>query len=133
MNNQGHPLSPHLQIYRLPLSAVLSIAHRIAGAALALGVLFLVYVLWAAALGPQAYEGARGLIGSWPGQVLLFAFTYALFFHLCNGIRHLFWDAGLGFDPQVAQRSAWTVLVVSVLLSAAVWGLALIPGGGAAP
>ena len=131
MNTRVRPLSPHLQIYRLPLSAALSIAHRITGAALALGMSFLVYVLWAAALGPAAYADARAALGSWPGQALLFAFTYALFFHLCNGIRHLFWDAGLGFDPQVARRSAWWVLGASVVLGVAVWGLALVAGGGA--
>lgn len=131
MNTRARPLSPHLQIYRLPLSAALSIAHRITGAALALGVLFLVYLLWAAALGPAAYADARLMIASWPGQALLFAFTYALFFHLCSGIRHLFWDAGLGFEPAVARRSGWVVLGVSLALSVAVWGLALIPGGGA--
>ena len=102
----NRPISPHLQIYRFQLTSVLSILHRITGIALSVGTILLVYWLVAAASGPGAFATAAGLIGSWFGRLLLLGWTFALFFHLCNGIRHLFWDAGhrLRAEDRLCQR-----------------------------
>jgi succinate dehydrogenase / fumarate reductase cytochrome b subunit len=89
MDSAERPLSPHLQIYRWQLTSVLSILHRAAGIALSVGAVLLVWWLVAAASGPAAYSRAAGFFGSWIGLVLLFGWTAALFYHLCNGIRHL--------------------------------------------
>jgi len=130
MPNEHKPLSPHLQIYRLPLTAVLSISHRFTGAFLGLGTLLLIVVLAAAASGSQAYETTHALVTAWFGQLLLFLWTFALYFHLCNGIRHLIWDAGFGFQPDAVQKSSWSVVAVAVLLTLSTWGVALMVRGG---
>lgn len=127
----NRPLSPHLQVYRWQLTSVLSILHRASGVLLAIGTLLVVYVLLALASGPQAYAEARATLGSWPGQALLFGWSVALFYHLCNGIRHLCWDAGLGFELPAVYRSGYAVIVATVLLTAAAWILALTTGGSA--
>jgi succinate dehydrogenase / fumarate reductase cytochrome b subunit len=121
MEKSQRPLSPHLQIYRPQLTSVLSITHRATGIALVLGTLVLVYWLLAAASGAEAYGSAQQLLGSWPGRILLLGFSFALFFHLCNGIRHLFWDAGYGFEKQTARKSSWFVLAATVVLTIVVY------------
>ena len=121
MSAQNRPLSPHLQIYRPQMTSVLSITHRLTGVALALGTLLFVYWLVAAASGAEAYETARGLISSWFGRLLLFGWSLALFYHLFNGIRHLFWDAGIGYELPDAQRSGWAVLAATVILTVITW------------
>lgn len=126
MPTDNRPLSPHLQIYRLPLNAILSISHRITGVLLSLGSIVLVTWLVAAASGPDAYTTAQAVLGSVPVQVLIFAWTFALFYHLCNGIRHLFWDAGYGFDLAVAYRSGIASLVAAAVLTVAAWLVAFI-------
>ena len=95
--------------------------HRLTGVALAVGTLLLVYWLIAAATGEEAYATARGLIGSFIGRLLLFGWSIALFYHLCNGIRHLFWDAGFGFDLPSAYRSGWAVVAATAALTLASW------------
>jgi succinate dehydrogenase / fumarate reductase cytochrome b subunit len=121
MSSQGRPLSPHLQVYRPQMTSVLSILHRLTGVALGAGMLLLVYWLVAAAVGATAYETARGLIGSLVGRLLLFGWTVALFYHLCNGIRHLFWDIGVGLDLRAAHRSGFAVLIATAVLTLASW------------
>lgn len=121
MNKQNRPLSPHLQVYKPQLTSVLSITHRGTGVVLALGLLLLVYWLMALASGPEAFAFAQGVLGSWLGQLVLLGFTFALFFHMCNGVRHLFWDVGMGFELETAYASGWAVVVVSVLLTVLVW------------
>lgn len=116
---QDRPLSPDLQIYRPQLTSVLSISHRITGVVLSVGSVLLVLWLVAAASGPQAYSAMQGLIGSWPGRVLLLGWTFCLSFHLCNGIRHLVWDAGYGFELRAIYVSGWTVLIASAVLTLA--------------
>ncbi|MCP4408429.1 MAG: succinate dehydrogenase, cytochrome b556 subunit [Gammaproteobacteria bacterium] len=125
------PLSPHLQVYRFPLTVILSITHRVTGAVLALGALLLLYVLFAAVSGEQSYQSAHALVSSGWGQSLLFLWTFALYFHFCNGIRHLVWDVGYGLDHQVLDKSAWIVLIVSTGLTLLTWLVALTIGGGA--
>lgn len=121
MSSQERPLSPHLQIYRPQLTSALSILHRITGVALAIGTLLLVYWIVAVAAGPDDYETASAFIGSWFGRLLLFGWSWALFFHLCNGIRHLFWDAGLGFELKTAYASGWAAVVAASVLTVAAW------------
>lgn len=126
ISNDSRPLSPHLQIYRLPLTAVLSITHRITGAALTIGALLLVYVLAAAASGPGAYETAQGLVSAWYGQVILFLFTLAIYFHLCNGVRHLVWDLGYGFELETVDKSSFATIAAALGLTLITWFVALI-------
>lgn len=120
---RSRPLSPHLQVYRLPLTALMSISHRATGVLLVVGSLVLVYWLAAVAGGADTFASARALLGSVPGRVLLLAVTFSLFYHLGNGIRHLFWDAGLGFELRTAHRSGVAVIVAAIALTAVAWAL----------
>jgi succinate dehydrogenase / fumarate reductase cytochrome b subunit len=129
MANVQRPLSPHLQIYRMPLTAMLSIFHRITGVALALGSLILMWWLVAAASGPDYYAHVQGWLGSWLGRIILLGFTFALFYHLCNGVRHLFWDMGRGFEVAVAERVGVIVIACAVILTVLAWALAYGMGG----
>ena len=130
MTTQNRPLSPHLQVYRPQLTSMLSITHRLTGVALAIGTLLLVWWLVAAATGPEAYATAQTAISSVIGRLLLFGWTLALFYHLCNGIRHLFWDAGYGYELKSAYASGWAVMAATVALTllAWVWGYAALAG-----
>ena len=121
----NRPLSPHLQIYKPQLTSVLSIMHRATGVFLTLGTLLLVYWLIAAATGPESYAYAQNIIGSMLGLLILFAWTWALFYHLCNGIRHLLWDAGHGFEIEALYKSGWAVVIASVVLTLLCWIIAL--------
>jgi succinate dehydrogenase / fumarate reductase cytochrome b subunit len=129
MASLSRPISPHLQIYRLPLTVVLSIAHRITGAFLVLGVLLFVALLIGAATGPTTYEGVHGHVAAWYGQLILFLSTFALFFHLCNGIRHLIWDAGYGYEYSMVNLTAYVALGATAGLTLLVWIVALAAGG----
>ena len=120
---RSRPLSPHLQVYRLPLTALMSISHRATGVLLVVGSLVLVYWLVAVAGGADTFASAQSLLGSVPGRVLLLAVTFSLFYHLGNGIRHLFWDAGLGFELRTAHRSGVAVIVAAIALTAVAWAL----------
>ncbi len=132
MAQDKRPLSPHLQVYRWQLTSVLSITHRGTGILLTLGTLLLVYWLLAIAAGPGAYESAQALLGSWLGKAVLFLWTLALYYHLCNGIRHLFWDAGFGFELKTVYASGMAVVIATVVLTVVTWIIAMsMPGGGA--
>ena len=120
------PLSPHLTVYRLPLAGILSITHRITGMGLTLGMVLLTYWIVSAAYGPDSYDAAMSYIASPFGLVILFGFSVALFFHLCNGIRHLLWDAGRNFEIGETKRGNVYVLIGTVVLTAAAWALALV-------
>lgn len=115
------PLSPNIQHYRPQLTSMLSIAHRLSGVLLAAGAIALVLGLWALAAGPGSYAVARAACESPLGLALLALGTWAFFFHLCAGIRHLIWDTGRGFELATIYRSGWTAVVASVLLSALLW------------
>lgn len=123
------PQSPNIQIYRPQLTSVLSIVNRITGVALSFAAVGLVVWLIAATAGPQPYAAVQEPLGSTIGQVVLFAVTFAFFFHLCAGIRHLAWDAGYGFELRAIYASGWVVVVASVLLTAVAWIAALFMGG----
>lgn len=117
----SRPLSPHLQIYRWPISMALSILHRITGMALFFGTLLWVWWLVAAAMGDDAFDSAQWFLASWLGQIMLVGWTFALFFHLANGVRHLFWDVGLGYEKPTAKATAWAVLVFSAAMTVLAW------------
>ena len=121
MIHNERPLSPDLQIYRPQLTSVLSITHRLTGVALSIGSSLLVCWLLAAAAGPSAYAALQGFLASGLGLLLLLGWTFSLFFHLCNGIRHLCWDAGWGFELKTTYRSGWTVVVASIVLTLIAW------------
>ena len=128
----NRPLSPHLQIYGWQITWTLSILHRIAGIALGVGTLMLAYWLIALATGPEAYQNAMAFIGSIFGMVPLFGFTAALIYHLLNGIRHLVWDAGYGFDLGTVSASGWAILILTAVLTVFVWAIGLGLVGGSA-
>jgi len=127
----ARPLSPHLQIYRWQLTMVLSIIHRATGVALAVGTVLLIALLLALAAGPDAYQTVRAFCSSWPGLLMLFGWSWALCFHLCNGIRHLAWDTGWGFEIPRAYLTGWTVVAASLVMTALIWACVFAQGGAA--
>jgi len=129
MPAENRPLSPHLQVYRPQLTSVLSFMHRFTGAGLAVGTLLLVYWLVALASGPEAYETARSVIGSFIGRLFLFGWSVALFYHLCNGIRHLVWDMGCALDLEGVYRGGYAVLIGTAVLTLLSWVVAYIAMG----
>jgi succinate dehydrogenase cytochrome b subunit len=125
------PLSPHLQIYRPMLTMMMSIAHRITGASLAVGFLLLTWWLVAVSLGPQAYASVDVFFSSLIGKLLLFLFTWALVHHMLGGIRHLIWDTGHGLDKISIEVFAWATIISSIVLTVLIWivGYALMGAG----
>ena len=122
------PLSPHLQVYRWSLTMAMSILHRATGVALSVGSILIVAWLAALAAGPETFATAQAVAGSPVGLLVLFGWSVALFYHLCNGIRHLFWDIGMGFEKAQARRSGWMALVGTAVLTALAWGVGLSGG-----
>jgi succinate dehydrogenase / fumarate reductase cytochrome b subunit len=121
MISDPRPLSPHLQIYRWQLTMSLSILHRATGVALAVGAILFVWWLGAAADGPDSYAKMQWFLGSWIGLLLLLGWSVALFYHLCNGLRHLWWDTGRGLDLKSVYASGWTVLAATAVLTIVAW------------
>jgi succinate dehydrogenase / fumarate reductase cytochrome b subunit len=118
---RDRPLSPHLQIYKWPVTMGTSILHRITGVGLAGGTLVLAWWLIAAALGPEAYEVFLSLAGTWLGRLVLFGFTVALVYHALNGVRHLAWDFGWGFQVATANMTGLMTYAATALITLAVW------------
>jgi succinate dehydrogenase cytochrome b subunit len=110
MPSQDRPLSPHLQVYRPQMTSVLSIVHRVTGVALTAGTLLLTWWLVAAAYGPEPFGNVQAFVGSWFGQLILWGFTFAVFYHLGNGVRHLAWDFGWGFEMRQLRASGLAML-----------------------
>ena len=121
MNDSQRPMSPHLFIYRWPMTMTVSILHRVTGVMLSLGLVVLVAWLLAVAAGTDAYAQFSAILGSVPGRILLVLWTATLFFHLANGVRHLFWDVGMGFEIPQANATGWTVIASTVVLTLAYW------------
>jgi succinate dehydrogenase / fumarate reductase cytochrome b subunit len=119
------PTSPNMQNYRPQLTSVLSFAHRLSGAALALCAFGLAGWLVAASVGPGAFTTAQAVLLSLPGQVVLLCATLALFYHLCNGIRHLIWDSVHAFELRSIYAGGWLVLAASLILTLALWAWGL--------
>jgi succinate dehydrogenase / fumarate reductase, cytochrome b subunit len=121
MRQAERPLSPHLQIYRWPVTLAVSILHRITGGALYFGSLLLLWWLIAAASSDHAFDIVQAVFGNWFVQLVLFGFSWALIHHGLGGIRHLIWDSGSGLDLKSAERLAWANLAGSVALSILLW------------
>ena len=121
------PLSPHIQIYRWPLSMALSIMHRVTGVALGIGTLLLTWWLVAASQSDSAFQQVQWFLGSAVGLLLLFGWSLELFFHFYSGIRHLVWDAGVGFDSPSYNTTGWGVIIATGISTVVVWivGLAI--------
>lgn len=131
MATQERPLSPHLQVYRPQITSVMSILHRATGVVLALGALVLAGWLVAAASSPGAFESLQAVLASVPGQVALFAFSACLVYHFLNGIRHLAWDAGHGYDIPKVYASGYAVIALAIVLTAVLWYFGFTAGGAA--
>ena len=115
------PLSPHLQVYTPIINMVMSIFHRITGAALYFGSLLLAWWLVAAAIGPDYFAKVNAIFGSPLGLIVLFGYTWALMHHMLGGLRHFIWDTGRGLDIETVDLLSWSTIVGSVLLTAFVW------------
>lgn len=120
---RARPTSPHLQIYRWQIGNSLSILHRLTGTLLALGLIVLALWWMALASGPKAFAGAARLLGSPFGLLLLFGLSFSFWYHTLNGVRHLFWDAGRGFEKAARHGSGWAAVAGAVLLTAGLWVL----------
>ena len=123
---QQRPLSPHLMIYKPQLTSIMSITHRATGTALALGSLLVVWWIVALATGAEYYNFVQSILTSWFGQLVLFGFTVAIFYHLSNGIRHLVWDFGYNLTIEGVHRSGYMVLASTVFLTALTWALVIL-------
>lgn len=117
VNRGNRPLSPHMTIYRPQVTSVFSILHRITGVAMTLGAVLLVWWFLAAATSPEYFETVDGLMTSWIGGLILIGSVWALWFHFCNGIRHLVWDLGMGMEIDDVAQTAWLTLAVSIILT----------------
>lgn len=131
MADTRRPLSPHLHIYRWQVQMVSSILHRATGIALAVGSLLVVCGLLALAAGEESFNHFRNLVGSPVGTLLLIGWTWALFYHLCNGIRHLVQDAGAGYAIHQFVRSSWLSVALSLVLTALAWAYVFTTGAAA--
>lgn len=118
---RGRPLSPHLQVYNLPITARLSVLHRGTGMILVFGTILLVAWLGVIASGSQNYLFINGILASWMGKIVLIGFSFSLIYHLCNGVRHLFWDIGKGFENSCVNRTAYLTITIAVALTAGIW------------
>ena len=124
MRDNTRPLSPHLQVYRPQITSILSILHRMTGVTLALAALLLTYWLASAAYGPEAFARAQALLETWFGRLVLFGFTFSLFYHMCNGIRHLGWDMLWGFEMPRLRVTGVIVVIASLALTVLSWLMA---------
>jgi succinate dehydrogenase / fumarate reductase, cytochrome b subunit len=122
----ARPLSPHLQVYKWPVSMALSIGHRVSGVGVSIGAALFTWWLVAAAASEGAFATVQGFLGSGFGIFLLFCWAAALLFHLCTGIRHLFWDAGLGFDNRIYRTTGWGVIGATIVLTLIVWIVGMV-------
>ena len=122
------PLSPSVGIWRWHVTMAASIAHRATGAALYGGALIMMLFALSLASGPDGYTAFKNLLGSIPGKIVLFGLTLSAFYHMANGVRHLTWDAGAGFEPKTADMTAWVAIGFAVVMSVGVWVLAAMTG-----
>lgn len=118
------PLSPHLQVYKLPLSAWMSIAHRITGVGLSVGLIILTWWLYAAMSGAEAFAQFQSIARHPVGLVMLFGWTLAMAYHMLNGVRHLIWDTGAGLTVAQVRQSGFVILLAAVILNAMIWYVA---------
>ncbi len=119
--NTQRPLSPHLQVYSPLINMVMSILHRITGAALYFGTLLLAWWLIAAATGPEAFALVNAFFNSWLGLIILFGYTWALLHHMAGGVRHFIWDTGRGFNLETVDKMSWATAIFSGCATLFVW------------
>jgi succinate dehydrogenase / fumarate reductase, cytochrome b subunit len=131
-STRRRPLSPFLTVYRWQYSMALSILHRVTGCALSVGLLLFVYWLVAAASGSAAYETAQSFFAHPVIRVLLVGFSFAFFYHLLNGVRHMTWDTGHGLERKAARLSGWIVFLGAIACTALFWFLVVRGHGGGA-
>lgn len=131
MANRERPLSPHLQVYRWQVQMVTSILHRATGVVLSLGNLLIVCGLLSLAADPESWAHFTAFTRSVLGFLIMFGWSWAMAFHLINGIRHLVQDAGLGYRIESFIRSSWISVIGSLVLTALIWMAAMTQGGGA--
>ena len=130
MPTRQRPISPHLQIYKPQITTVLSILHRITGVILAFGAFGIAWWLLAVSAATEPhFDQFMQLIASIPGKILLAGFSWCLIYHLLNGLRHLLWDSGRGFEIKQTYATGWAVVVLSLALVAVLWALAMNHGG----
>ncbi|CAN7202967.1 succinate dehydrogenase, cytochrome b556 subunit [Mesorhizobium sp. LjNodule214] len=115
------PLSPHLTVYRPPITMTMSIIHRITGGALYFGTLLVALWLMAAASTEATFDFVNWAFGSWLGRLVLFGYTWALMHHMLGGVRHLVWDTGVGLEKHTASKIAWATLAGSIALTLLIW------------
>ncbi len=126
---RARPMSPHLQIYRLIPTMLMSILHRITGGALYFGMLLIAWWLLAAATSESWFANAQWLLGSWLGLLVLIGFTWALFFHLLGGLRHLMWDTGYAMEKETSTVLAKATMVGSIILTVLLWAIIFFVAG----
>ncbi len=131
MADTQRPLSPHLQVYKWQVQMLTSILHRVTGVALAVGSVVLIAGLLHLAAGEDSFNHFRDIVGSPIGMVLLFGWSWALFYHLWNGVRHLLQDAGSGYAIPQFIRSSWLSIIGSIVLTVLAWAYVLMAGGAA--
>lgn len=131
MADTRRPLSPHLQVYKWQVQMMTSILHRATGIALAAGTAVIVWGIVSLAAGADAYAQFAACAGSPVGLIVLFGWTWAFSYHLCNGIRHLVQDTGAGYAIPQFVRSSWLSIIGSLVLTVLVWGYLLTTGGAA--
>lgn len=124
------PLSPHLQVYRPQITSILSILHRLTGVGLVAGALLFSYWISAATYGPVYFDQAQAILGSWFGRLVLLGMTFALFYHLANGIRHLAWDIGWGYEMPKLKASGLLVFLFSGAMTILTFLAAYYAAGG---
>ena len=122
----ARPLSPHLQVYKMIPTMALSIVHRITGAALYFGTILIAWWLVAAAVGPEYFALADGILTSWFGLIVLFGFSWALIHHMLGGLRHFMWDLGHGFDKHFTTKLAYASFAASAGLTVLLWLIIMI-------
>ena len=131
MADTQRPLSPHMGIYKWQVQMVTSIVHRATGIALSVGTLLVLWGVFSLASGEDSYNQFKTCLGSPIGMILMIGWSWALFYHLCNGIRHLFQDGGMGYAIPQFVRSSWLSIIGSVVLTIIVWAYVLMSGGAA--
>lgn len=131
MADTQRPVSPHLQIYKWQVQMATSILHRATGIAMAVGILMIVWGVLSLAAGEEAFNQFKICMGSPLGMILLFGWSWAFFYHLCNGIRHLIQDTGAGYAIPQFVRSSWLSVIGSIVLTLLVWAYVLTAGGAA--
>ena len=124
VNRGNRPLSPHLTVYRPQITSMLSILHRVTGVGLTLGAILLVWWLLAAATSDEYFQFVDGLMTAWIGHLVLLGLTFSLAYHFCNGIRHLMWDMGYGFELEQVEQSGKIAVGAAAGLTVLIWLLA---------